>query len=456
MLTRRQWLGWSGAALASAASLPLLRSRRARATEATGSVSHVLILFAQGGMRGHTLFNASSVTKYNPYGRLEGAAGTQWSVGGVCGSGEIETASLGAIPGFPTVTSDMAVVTSIDHDPEEDPIVDHDPALVACGTGVLEGTEGFLSRIIQGHPRYQNGTSANVMPPVDIGRTPLGVSSTVYRPLRLNRPKVGARPRMIQRDWATDVRDELNARFRTRRVTTPFELRVSVLEESKTMAFEFASVLADPLLDIFGAPEATDGGFTNAQLLEVLGNHDLRDLGDRESIPSWGPDVALALRSFAFGVPAAVVRRDIYDTHSFESTNLPIRAGDLARQLAGLNYLLKRMPHPSGGTYFDKTLVVVFSEFARNNTDDDGFNSGNGSDHLNDEEPAPMRHHPVAFMGGALVAAGTGGKLVGGTSDSMVPNGPVYTLRSVYSTLLDVLGATNDFWSDPPITELFA
>jgi hypothetical protein len=293
------------------------------------------------------------------------------------------------------------------------------------------------------------------MPPVDIGRTPFGVASTPYRPLRLGSPKPGTRPRTVQRDWATDARDELNLRFRARRVTSPFLPRVTVLEESKAMAFDFAGILADPRLDILGAPDAIDGGVTNAQLLEVLGHDDLRDLGDRESIRSWGPDVALALRAFSFGVPAAVVRRDIYDTHSFESTTLPVRAGDLARQLAGLNFLLKRMPHPLGGSYFDQTLVVVFSEFARNNTDDDGFNSGNGSDHLDDEEPAPMRHHPVLFMGGVLGACGTGGKLIGGTSDALVPDGSIYTLRSVYSTILDVLGAPHEFWEDRPIDELF-
>jgi hypothetical protein len=67
------------------------------------------------------------------------------------------------------------------------------------------------------------------------------------------------------------------------------------------------------------APDAPDAGVTNGQLLEVLGNHDLTEIGDPQSSLSWGADIALALRCFSLGAPMVTVNRDVFDMHDIEA-----------------------------------------------------------------------------------------------------------------------------------------
>jgi hypothetical protein len=254
-----------------------------------------------------------------------------------------------------------------------------------------------------------------------------------------------------------EARRRLDARFGARR-SSAYAERLASFAVSKRNAARFAEKLVDPRLHLRAFPDATDAGVTNAQLLEVLGDYTLTDLGDLDPIPSWGPDVALALRFFSFGSPMAVVTRDIFDMHDLEQTNYPTRTRDLARQLAGLDFLMKRMPHPAGGTYWDHTVVTVVSEFSRNNTRiETGFNAGRGSDHVTEEPDAPSRHQAIPLMGGPVVAAGKGGRLLGATDDRMEALGPVHSSRSLLTTLLDWIGIdTAPLWPDAPIAELDA
>jgi hypothetical protein len=455
-ITRRAFLSGCGAASAAAVVAPSLWIRRARAqTEAFGQVQHVLVLFAQGGMRSHCMFNAVGDYQHNPFGTQPAAS--EWTLGAVCGNSDIDTATFGTIPGLYAIASDVTVLPCIDHLPGAPPIVQHERAVALAATGEEDGRHGLLARVLQGHPRYVDGVGLSNLPPVDIGRTPFGASATGHIPLRLASPGAAVPTRTISENWATRARSALDDRF-SKRVLSSYDNRLGILRTSKRNAFEFADLLVDPLLDVIGATDASADGFTNAQLLEVLGNHDLQDVGDEISIRSWGADVALALRMFGLGAPMVAVARDIYDTHDRESLLLPIRSADLARQLAGLNYLLKAMPHPTGGSYWNHTLVVVYSEFSRNNTRlETGFNSALGSDHLVTDPVAPMRNQAVALMGGVLTAAGTAGRQFGATDESMNPIDDVFTMRSLQSTLLDLLGVDHTpFWPDAPIAPMFS
>lgn len=169
---------------------------------------------------------------------------------------------------------------------------------------------------------------------------------------------------------------------------------------------------------------------------------------------SWGADVALALRFFGFGSPMAVVRRNMYDMHDREEENYAARAADLARQLAGLHFLLHRMPHEAGGTYWDHTIVAVVSEFGRNNVGPDGFNSGKGSDHV-EEDPGPVRNQSIALMGGPI--APSKGRLIGPTDAGINALDPsqVFTTRSLLATFADALGVDQDYFGAMPIRELY-
>lgn len=455
--TRRSFLHYTAGAGAVLAGLPaMLIPRRARgATRAFGEAKHVLVLFAKGGFRSHCTFNAVGTQQHNPFGSQPAQEGTEWRLGAACGADDLRT-SLGVVPAFAKITREVAVISSVDHLPGQAAVdVDHRTAVNRITTGDPEGTIGLLARIGKHLPLYAGGFSDRAIPPIEINPTEFGLGTGDYaatRPLSV----LGAGSSFtselpIGQGWKLDAREVLDRRFRERR-SRAYRPRLSNFLRSKEYAGLLSGVLADPLLDVVNMPEASGNGLTNAELLEVLGNMSLAELGDSQGVMGWGADVAMALRFFGFGAPICVVTNDIYDMHDEERTNYGPRTRDLTRQLAGLNHLLKRMSHPTGGTYWDHTLVAVVSEFSRNNTEAGGFNSGNGSDHVG-EGVGPVRNQAVALMGGVITA---GGKRLGETDEALNARGQVFSSRSLLSTFLDVLGVdSSPFWADAPIQELF-
>lgn len=461
-MKRRHFLKTSTAAAAAAAIAPtILIPRVSRAvTPAFGTVDHVLVLFAQGGLRSHCIFNAVGSFQHNPFGTQTAAPGTQWVLGSVCRRNDIQTQTFGTIPGFHQITSDIAVVACVDHTPGAPPDVNHPTAVNRIASGDTTGQNGLLSLIGKDHPNLAGGFSETAIPPIDVGGSNFGKGTGIYATTRPLTVQVGAGaggPAVVLGEgWNQGARAPQNERLREHR-SRAYRARLSSFMTNKTNAALFSSILQNPLVDVIGAPGASDAGFTNAELLEVLGDYLTTTIGDNQAQRSWGRDVATALRYFSFGAPCAVVTRNMYDLHDQEGTRLPPRSEDLVRQLAGLNYLLKAMPHPGGGTYWDHTLVTVVSEFSRNNTlASTGFNSGGGSDHQT-ENPEPSQNQALPVMGGAIDAAGKGGALIGSTDSEMNPTGPVFSSRSFLSTILDVQGIPSSaYWADPAISELFS
>jgi uncharacterized protein (DUF1501 family) len=441
------------AALAVAAPT-LLLPKRAHATEATGKVKHVLVLNLRGGYRSHCTFNAVGGLQHNPFGRQDAAPGTEWTLGAACGR-KSYTTSLGVVPAFADVTNEVCVLPCVDQNPGGPVEIDHVAGQRRVGTGFPDGENGLLSLIGAHHAKYANGFVADVLPPVEIGPSDLGLGAGDYgerRPLSLLGAQFGVSAGTAA-GWHTDLRKTLDTRFLARRSRT-YQKRLKAFRLAKENAALFSAMFDDPRLNIVGAPDAVDAGVSNAQLLEVLGNHDLAELGDPQSSPSWGSDIALALRCFAIGAPVVSVVRDVFDMHDIEADAFAPRSEDLVRQLTGLQFLLKRMAHPDGGTYWDHTLVVTVSEFSRNNTQaTTGFNSGKGSDHVG-EGADPARNQATVLMGGVV---SQGGKQIGATDDTMKAQGKVFSTRELLATVLDVTGI------DPaphlgvaPIAEVFA
>ena len=457
-LDRRQFLRLAPAAAAATIAPTLWIPRRARAaTTAFGAARHVLILFAKGGLRSHALFNAVGTGQHNPWGAQAAAAGTEWTLGAVCGAEGIASSALGALGGITAISSDISVLACVDHDPNGVPDVDHDTASYLMAGGEVNAAPSLLARIGRDHPRYADGFSLDAVPPVEIVPSEFGHGSGDYaraRPIQVRSPteSFGASGNAAP-DWAKQARASMADRFASR-AAAPYASRVANFTGAKRTLSLFAPMLSDPLLDIAGAPDADDGngGLTNQQLREILGGEHTGELGDPEPRASWSAGVSQALRFFHFGSPLAVVTNDIYDLHGDEDTKFAPRAKDLVRQLVGLNHALKAMTHPLGGTYWDSTVVAVVSEFSRNNTDpSSGFNSGRGSDHVL-ESPAPMRNQAIALMGGPIV----GGRLIGSTDAEMRATGPVFRSRRVLSTFLDLLGMSHEpHWPDEPIAELY-
>jgi uncharacterized protein (DUF1501 family) len=123
--------------------------------------------------------------------------------------------------------------------------------------------------------------------------------------------------------------------------------------------------------------------------------------------------------------------------------------------LCGFHYMLHRMPHPSGTgvTYWDKTLIVLVSEFGRDNLMGNGYNSGGGSDHTG--QPG-SRFQSWAVMGGPVA----GGTQLGQTNpDTMEMVGSeTYSTRNYLATWLAFLDIDYEdvFPGSQPIEAMFA
>jgi hypothetical protein len=125
----------------------------------------------------------------------------------------------------------------------------------------------------------------------------------------------------------------------------------------------------------------------------------------------------------------------------------------LERILCGFNYMLKRMDHPAGGSYWDHTIVGIISEFGRDNLMGSGYNSGGGSDHVG--SPG-SRYQAYCVMGGPVGAKGA--KLGATDPSSMEMMGSqVYGTTDYLATLTSFLDIDHtEIWpSATPILDLW-
>jgi hypothetical protein len=126
--------------------------------------------------------------------------------------------------------------------------------------------------------------------------------------------------------------------------------------------------------------------------------------------------------------------------------------------LSALRFVLPRMSDPDvpGKTYWDTTLIVVTSEFGRDNTSDTddggltvGFNRGDGSDHHGTNA---CRYQALPIMGGAV----PGGRLLVGTDDQVRPMQKPYATQQLLATLMQAIGVdSTKYFGAPPIPEIF-
>lgn len=463
---RRNFLKLSAAA--TAAPMLWLPRRVYAATPGFGLTKHVLVLYAKGGFRSHPTFNAvGTPMQINPFGvNPTAVAGRQWALGNSSGADVAYSYTGGAgavpVPSFTTISGEVTVLGCIDHNPGGAADTDHRTAANRIATGDPQGLDGFLARIGKDHPMYASGFSATAIPPVEIQPTEWGLGSGSYattRPLTLlSGGNSFASDRPVGKGFKIAARKLNDERFRATR-SRAYRARLTNYLVSKGNVALFADMLKKPELNLADPLTGTAAwdGFSNAQLLEVLGNHDLTTIGDTQGGMSWGLDVGLALRFFHEGSPIAVVTRDMYDMHDDEADNYRPRVQDLTRQLAGLNYLLHQMDHPTGGKYWDKTVVLVVSEFSRNNTTATGFNSGRGSDHVG-QDSGPTRNQAVAIMGGPIAASA--GKIIGPTNASIDAIDPqkIFTSRQLLATIIDALGINVDYFPGAgvnPISDLY-
>lgn len=414
--------------------------------------NHVIVINLDGGARTPPMWNGNLDTRWNPMGTQAGAAGTEWGVGMVFDAAPYTDtmASFGVnMPSLPMISNEICVLGTVDHTPGAAAGVgDHNVARDIISSGKQGGGAGMMSLVYARHKNYTEGSAGLVFPPVVIGS---GAATTIF-----GIPDGSITPVMVpsfsefasqsgddaggQPDWARSFEaglDDASAGIRSARDRELIER----MSNGKQNVEAFRNVFLDPALRVATEPTAgTD--LTNAQLEAILGTSLL------------GRNMALALRFIQHGSAAVVVGDTGWDTHSAESGAYSMSANTLARIFAGLNFALKRMPHPEGGTYWDHTLVMLQSEFGRDNLMSTGYNSGGGSDHTGGPG---SRYQAFPYMGGLV---GQGGKFFGRTDAStMEPLGgePIYGTTAHMAMALAVLDIeTEEIWSGiEPVADIF-
>lgn len=451
---RRNFLKLGLGGIATAAVAPHLwipRISRAGMDIPRSRHNHMLLFNLDGGARTVPMFNGDVDAMWNPYGTQSGSPGTEWGVGAVFDNMPYQdTVAMGmaAVPPITAISHEIAVLATIDHTPgASSGVGDHQTARNWIGSGFGEGGPGIISRIYSGHKNYTEGGGGLVFPPAVIGTgqatTPLGIPHGSITPVMVpshaefvaqNGDDAGGQPA-----WARALEAGLDGYAVSSRSNRHKQV-ISRLANGKANVEAFRNVFLDPALKVEAEPTGSANGLTNAQLAAILGTSQL------------GRDTALALRFLGYG-SAAVCIGDAgnaaasvggWDTHSGEMTAYPDSAKNLARVLCGVNYALKLMPHPEGGTYWDHTIIGCVTEFGRDNVMDNGYNSGGGSDHTG----GPGSRYQAYFVTGGLVTKG--GKIFGRTDPStmdLMPGEPVFGTTAFYAMLFAALDIeTESFW----------
>lgn len=364
--------------------------------------NHLIVINLDGGARSVPMFNGGVEPRWNPYGTQTGAPGTNWGIGGVFDAAaytDTQTSFGISMPSLPMIANDICVLGTVDHTPGATTGVgNHDTARSIISSGRQEGGSGMFAQIYKHHKNYNEGSAGSVFPPVVIGT---GAATTIF-----GIPDGSITPVMVpsfsefatqsgddaggQPEWARAFEAGLDGSTANIRSARDRQL-IKRLSNGKENVEAFRQVFLDPALRVATEPTAGDQ-LTNAQLEAIFGTERL------------GRNLALSLRFLQHGSAAVLVGDNGWDTHSSESGAYMTSANNLARAFAGLNFALKRMQHPEGGTYWDHTMVIVTSEFGRDNLMSSGFNSGGGSDHTGGPG---SRYQAFPYMGG-LVAQGGG------------------------------------------------
>ncbi len=457
--SRRGLLRGLGAS-AAALSLPTLWLPRPAYAQTSfrGSVHHLLYIRLGGGFRFTTAFNADVAEQFNPFGSSsQRAPGTEWGVGSLLeraswleGEDGAALADLG-MRRVTEFTNEICVLPCVDHEPfSARADGNHGTGLERFLTGYVGGSTSFFTLINYGlreKVALEAAQGNTVLPAFSLGEAGMALGAGVYagyRPPVLDGSgfeRFGFDPDSGLPDWATSIAGNLDTRMRDR-LHPSLRTGVEAYQQTREATRAYGQIFRDPILRMDAFSQDSQDGISNQDLVAMLGDDGV------------GRQTALALRLFHFGCPAAFLNQGFYDFHSKEEEGLGDEIDQANRLLSGLRAALQRMQHPKGGTYWDKTLVVLGSEFGRT-ANGSKFNSANGSDHSSD---LATRWMSMPMMGGVISAAGKGGRRLGeARASDLKAMGQVYSYRSVLKTMLDLLGADHStvFPADNLIEDLF-
>jgi len=420
-----------------------------------GLVKHLLYIRLSGGFRFTAAFNADVADEFNPFGVARNLpSGTEWSPSQLLESDAFLADAAGETRrglGMQRViefANRIALVPCVDHEPGASSADgSHGSGLERYYTGLVGGDTSIFTMINYGL-RDREPVNGNVaLPAMSFGDSGMARGFGQYAAYRS--PVIqgngfegfGFDAANALPAWAAPM-DRMDESLQ-KRLHPSARAPVDAYIESRRATTQFANIFNDASLKVGDdSPDVVDG-ISNQQLNAML--------GDRGA----GRQLALALRLFRFGCPAAYINQGGYDHHSDEQDRLPDDMASLSHLISATRAALLRMTHPSGGSFWDHTLVVFGSEFGRT-ARGSRFNSARGSDHAGD---LATRWMSMPMMGGVVDSTGAGGKQFGSTRRSdLSAAGPVYSYRSIVKTLLDLLGTDHAefFPGDPPADDIFA
>lgn len=457
---RRRLLRGLGLGSAALAFPHLWLPRTAHAQSAGfGRVRHLIYIRLSGGFRFTAAFNGDVADEFNPFGvSSKRASGTEWGASKLLESaswldGEANKArrDLGMQP-VTSFSNEICLLPCVDHEPfSARADGGHGTGLERFLTGYVGGATGFLTFVNYGLRERVAKAAAEgrtLLPAFSMGEAGMATGAGLYATYRApvlegsGFERFGADPDASLPAWAAKVATNVDVRLRAR-LHTALRGGVETYQQTRKASSDYGKIFRDPVLRVSSDSNEEVDGISNKDLRTLLGTD------------TTGLRAALALRLFHFGCPAVFLNQGGYDFHSREDAELPGEMDAANRLVSGLRTALRRMQHPEGGTYWDKTLVVLGSEFGRT-TNGSRYNSANGSDHGSD---LATRWMSMPFMGGAIEDMGKAGKSLGSVRGSdLKATGPVYSYRAVLKTLLDLLGADHEgiFPADAPIQDFFA
>lgn len=439
-LGRRGFLGvGAGAALGLVA--PHIWIPRATASSgARGSIKHLIYVRLASGFRFPTAFNADVASEFNPFGIASGVPdGVQWGVSSLLSAAGYLGTTMGGQNASTLADLGMKSVTQLADQITVMPTVDHEPlagradgnhstGLERYLTGYVNGEAGLFTRIQRGlSARYDQALKDGVLllPPFVMGSAGMARGFGDYAAFRPPVLSGSGFDRFAARQadppsWAKKMISDTDVRMRERQHPA-LRGQVDAFIQTRAATEAYSDIFASDTLRIDNNSDELIDGISNRTLAALFGQS------------SESGDARLALRLFHHGCPAVYLDQGGYDYHSAEEDSLPGAIERMNRLMSALFVALQTMDHPTGGKYWDHTVVAFGSEFSRT-AGGSGFNSARGSDHNGDNS---TRWMSMPFFGGPV----PGGRIVGASTAraDLAPEGTVYSYRSMVNTLMDGL-----------------
>lgn len=422
-----------------------------------GGVKHIIYIRLSGGFRFTAAFNGNVAQEFNPFGLANNvASGTEWGVSRLL-EGADWLAGDAAQPlrdlGMRRVTdftNEVAVLATVDHEPTSGSADgNHGTGLERFNTGYVAGENSIFTLLNYGLRARIEAAAAEgriELPPFVLGSSGMargGGSLSAYRPPLIQGDSfddfVFASANLP--DWANQMAADADTNMLNRQMF-PSRPLVEAYMGTRESTRRFSEIFSSDILKVRNNSNEEVDGISNRQLTTMFGEGGTAN------------QLKLALRLFHFGCPAVYLDQGGYDMHSDEDDRLAGSMTTFNRLYSALRAALKRMQHPSGGTYWDHTLVVCGSEFGRT-ARGSGFNSAGGSDHGGDRA---TRWMSMPFMGGIVEQSGIGGRQFGVTArNDLKDDGVVFSYRAVAKTMMDLLCADHSdvFPQDEVISGVF-